>query len=104
MESVARGSDGRRLLTAGFKRAQIDRLLKREITASELSRELEVARSLIQRWRCPATKRAEAAVGSNGDAVPPYGLGPPGHRSRNSGAWWASRRWSWRSCAWRARR
>jgi hypothetical protein len=43
MENVAKGSDGRRLFTAEFKRAQIDRLLKGEITASELSRELGVA-------------------------------------------------------------
>jgi len=70
MENVARGTDGRRLFTAEFKRAQIDRLLKGEVTASELSRELGVARSLIQRWKYLATKGAEAAVGSNGDVVP----------------------------------
>lgn len=70
MESVAKGSDGRRLFTAEFKRSQIDRILKGEITASELSRELGVARSLIQRWKYLATKGAEAAVGSNGDVVP----------------------------------
>jgi len=70
MESVAKGSDGRRLFTAEFKRAQIDRILKGEITASELSRELGVARSLIQRWKYLATKGAEAAVGSNGEVVP----------------------------------
>lgn len=49
MENVAKRSDGRRLFTAEFKRAQIDRILRGEITASELSRELGVARSLIQR-------------------------------------------------------
>jgi transposase len=70
MENVAKGSDGRRLFTAEFKRAQIDRLLKGEITASELSRELGVARSLIQRWKYLATRGAETAVGSNGDVVP----------------------------------
>jgi transposase len=70
MENVAKGSDGRRLFTAEFKRAQIDRLLKGELTASELSRELGVARSLIQRWKYLATKGAEAAVGSNGDVIP----------------------------------
>ena len=70
MENVARGSDGRRLFTAEFKRVQIDRILKGEITTSELSRELGVARSLIQRWKYLATKGAEAAVGSNGDVVP----------------------------------
>ena len=70
MEQGSRGSDGRRLFTAEFKRTQIDRILKGEITASELSRELGVARSLIQRWKHLATKGAEAAVGSNGEVVP----------------------------------
>ena len=70
MENVAKGSDGRRLFTAEFKRTQIDRILKGEVTAAELSRELGVARSLIQRWKYLATKGAEAAVGSNGDVVP----------------------------------
>ena len=70
MESVAKGSDGRRLYTAEFKRSQIERILKGEITAAELSRELGVARSLIQRWKHLATNGAEAAVGSNGEVVP----------------------------------
>jgi transposase len=58
------------LFTAEFKRAQIDRILKGEVTAAELNRELGVARSLIQRWKYLVTKGAEAAVGSNGDVVP----------------------------------
>lgn len=70
MENVAKGADGRRLFTAEFKRAQIDRVLKGEITAAELSRELGVARTLIQRWKYLATKGAETAVGSNGEVVP----------------------------------
>jgi len=69
MESVARRSDGRRLFTAEFKRAQVDRILKGEITAAELSRELGVARSLIHRWKCLATKGVEAARGANGEVV-----------------------------------
>ena len=70
MENVAKGSDGRRLFTAEFKRAQIDRILRGEVTASELARELGIARSLIQRWKHLATKGAEAAMGSNGEVVP----------------------------------
>jgi transposase len=70
MDSIPRGSDGRRLFTAEFKRQQIDRVLKGEVTSAELSRELGVARSLIQRWKYLATKGAETAVGSNGDVVP----------------------------------
>ena len=70
MEKVARGSDGRRLFTAEFKREQIDRVLRGEMTVSELSRELGVARSLVQKWKYLAMKGAEAAVGSNDKAVP----------------------------------
>ena len=70
METVARGTDGRRLFTAEFKRQQVDRLLRGEVTASELSRVLGVARALIQRWKFLATKGAETAVGSNEEVVP----------------------------------
>jgi transposase len=70
MDSVPRGTDGRRLFTAEFKREQIDRVLRGEVTASELSREIGVSRGLIQRWKHLATRGAEAAVGSNGDVVP----------------------------------
>jgi transposase len=70
MDSVPRGADGRRLFTAEFKREQIDRVLRGEVTASELSKEIGVSRALIQRWKHLATKGAETAVGSNGDVVP----------------------------------
>ena len=70
MEGISRGSDGRRLFTAEFKRQQVDRILKGEVTSSELSRELGIARSLIQKWKYLVTKGAEAAVGSNEDVVP----------------------------------
>lgn len=70
MENASRGSDVRRLFTAEFKRTQIDRVLMGEVTASELSRELGVARSLIQRWKHLATRGAETAVASNDDVVP----------------------------------
>jgi transposase len=70
MVTVARGSDSRRLFTADFKRKQIARLLRSEVTASELSRELGVARSLIQRWKFLAAKGAETAVGSKESVVP----------------------------------
>ena len=70
MEKAARGSDGRRLFTAEFKREQIDRVLRGEVTASELSRELGVARSLIQKWKYLATQGAEAAVSANDNVVP----------------------------------
>ena len=70
MDAVPRGADGRRLFTAEFKRQQVDRVLRGEVTVTELSRELGITRSLIQRWKHLATKGAEAAVGSNGEVVP----------------------------------
>ena len=56
MEQIPRGSDGRRLFTAEFKREQIDRVLRGEVTVAELSRELGITRSLIQRWKHLATQ------------------------------------------------
>jgi transposase len=70
MDSIPRGADGRRLFTAEFKREQIDRVLRGELTVSELSRELGISRGLIQRWKQLATRGAETAVGSNGEVVP----------------------------------
>lgn len=70
MESIARGTDGRRLFTAEFKRQQIDRVVRGELTVAELSRELGISRSLIQRWKHLSTKGAETAVQANEAVVP----------------------------------
>jgi len=51
MKTIARKSDGRRIFTEVFKREQIDRLLRGEVTVAELSRKLGIARSLLQRWK-----------------------------------------------------
>jgi transposase-like protein len=51
MGEVARGADGRRLFTPEFKKQQIDRVLRGEITLSELTRELDVSPSVTRRWR-----------------------------------------------------
>jgi transposase-like protein len=51
MKQFARKSDGRRIFTAAYKREQIGRVLKGEITVAELSRKLGIARSLLQRWK-----------------------------------------------------
>ena len=48
--------------SAEFKREQIERVLREEITAAELSRELGIARSQIQRWKHLLTKGGETAV------------------------------------------
>ena len=51
MARIARKSDGRRIFTAEFKRKQIGYVLREELTLSELSRKLGIARSLLQRWK-----------------------------------------------------
>ena len=51
MPRIARKSDGRRIFTEEFKREQIGRVLRRELTLAELSRKLGIARSLLQRWK-----------------------------------------------------
>ena len=42
METHRRGADGRRIFSAEFKREQIARVLRKELTAAELSRELGI--------------------------------------------------------------
>ena len=69
-DHIPRGSDGRRLFNAEFKRQQIARLESGEVTISELSRELGVSRTLIQRWKRLLTEGAETAVRANEDVVP----------------------------------
>jgi transposase len=51
MARIARRSDGRRIFTDEFKRMQIDRVWRGELTVAELSRRLGIARSLLQRWK-----------------------------------------------------
>jgi transposase-like protein len=45
MGEIARGADGRRLFTPQFKKEQIGRVLRGEITQAELCRELPAAHS-----------------------------------------------------------
>src|SRR5258705_11709567 len=62
MESMARKSDGRRVFTPEFKRQQIERVLRGELTLAELSRELQISRPLRARWKSLITAGAEVAV------------------------------------------
>ena len=50
MESVPRGSDGRRLFSPDFKREQTARLVRGELTLTELSRERGISRPV---WLVP---------------------------------------------------
>ena len=70
MENVPRGSDGRRLFSPAFKREQVARLVRSEVTISELSRELGISRSVLQRWKHLIAKGGETAVAANEDVVP----------------------------------
>lgn len=70
MESIARKSDGRRIFTPEFKRQQIERVLRGEVTLAELSRELQIVRPLLARWKHLITSGAETAVAANEDVVP----------------------------------
>jgi len=51
MRHVRRKSDGRRIFAADFKRKQIDRVRRGELTLAELSRKLGIAPSLLHRWK-----------------------------------------------------
>src|SRR5690242_3704958 len=51
MARISRKSDGRRIFTDEFKRVQIDRVWRGELSVAELSRKLGIARSLLQRWK-----------------------------------------------------
>lgn len=51
MAKIARKSDGRRIFTEKFKREQMARVIRGELTLAELSRKLGIARSLLHRWK-----------------------------------------------------
>lgn len=70
METPRRGSDGRRYFTAEFKREQVGRVLRKELTFAELSRELNVDQSVLRRWEQLVARGSRAAVAANEDVVP----------------------------------
>ena len=66
MANIARKSDGRRIFTDQFKREQIGRVLRGDLTLAELSRKLGIARSLLQRWKRGTPQRDGIASVANG--------------------------------------
>ena len=67
MKRIARKSDGRRIYTAEFKREQIARVLRGDVTIAELGRKLGIARGLLQRWkRLEVLGVSIGAAGSDG--------------------------------------
>jgi len=51
MAAIPRKSDGRRIFTAEFKREQIERVTRGDLTLAELGRKLGIAQSLLHRWK-----------------------------------------------------
>ncbi len=70
MGTEQRGSDGRRLFTAAFKREQIGRVVSGELTLAELSRELQVSPSVARRWKQLVDAGGQTAVAADGEVVP----------------------------------
>ena len=65
METQRRGSDGRRLFGAEFKREQVARVLRKEITFAELSRELGIDQSVVRRWQHLVDRGSRTAVAAD---------------------------------------
>jgi transposase-like protein len=74
MVRIPRKSDGRRIYTAAFKREQIGRVVRGELTLAELSRKLGIARGLLQRWKRMLTQGVGTAVAAPAFMVPAGGL------------------------------
>ena len=70
METHRRGADGRRRFSADFKREQLARIARQEVTFSELSRELGIDQSVLRRWKHLSERGGETAVASNDEVVP----------------------------------
>lgn len=68
MDSIGRRADGRRIFSVDFKREQIARVERGEITQAELARDLGIQAGLVRRWRFLAKTGSETAVAA-GEAV-----------------------------------
>jgi transposase len=67
METQRRGSDGRWLFSAEFKREQVARVLRKELTFAELSREGGVDQSVVRRWQHLVDRGSRTAVAADED-------------------------------------
>src|SRR5262245_65017159 len=65
-----RKADGRRVFSTEFKRTAVQRILTGEKTMAELSRELDIAPSVIRNWKRFAEAGATTAVQASEDVVP----------------------------------
>ena len=65
-----RKADGRRVFATEFKRTTVQRIVTGEKTVAELSRELDIAPSVIRNWARRSEAGATTAVAANDDVVP----------------------------------
>src|SRR5438309_11662534 len=65
-----RKADGRRVFTTEFKRTTVQRVVTGEKTIAELSRELDIAPSVIRSWKRFAEAGATTAVQASEGVVP----------------------------------
>ena len=70
MGNHPRKADGRRVFSTEFKRAAVQRIVTGEKTVAELSRELDIAPSVIRSWKRFAEAGATTAVQASEDVVP----------------------------------
>src|SRR5258705_8479140 len=70
MGNVPRKADGRRVFNVEFKRTTVQRIVTGEKTVAELSRELDIAPSVIRNWKRFADAGATTAVQASEDVVP----------------------------------
>jgi transposase len=70
METHRRGASGRRLFTSEFKREQIGRVVRGDLSLAELTRELDVSPSVVRRWKHLAERGSETAMEANEEVVP----------------------------------
>jgi transposase-like protein len=75
MKRIARKSDGRRIFTDEFKRRQIRRLWRGQLTVADLGRKLGIARSLLQRWKRLFLDGALGTGGARRRSAPTTGSG-----------------------------
>lgn len=82
MAEIGRRADGRRIFSVEFKREQVGRIVRGEVTPAELARELGVHANLVRRWKHLLTHGGDTAVAANGAVVPAAELRAAEHRIR----------------------
>jgi transposase-like protein len=80
-----RKADGRRVFSTDFKRATVQRVGAGEKTVAELSRELDIAPSVIRSWKRFA--EAGAATATSGPTGPFSTRRTSGATSRTPSSW-----------------